>query len=184
MQSRVAAFVALTITLELNACASVSPTTAGTQTDRVVEVTDNSVLVRPTASIHEDLALSTPPDSVFAALPAVDTDLGIEVKYLNPPARELGNVEFVRVHRLGGQRLTDFLARGTGLTGPAADSYRITMLLVTSVLPDGTGSRVETRFQARGVDAAQGAKAGSTVCQSLGTLEQRLHKILRQKLGQ
>ena len=183
MTSRCAAAAALILTAGLNACASASATTAGGQRDKVVDVTDNSVRTRPEATLHEDLSLAVPPDSVFAALKAAYADLGIEVKYSNPGTGEIGNLEFVRMHRLAGDRITDFVNCGSGITGPAADNYRITMLLVSTVKAEGTGSRVETRFQARGVDSTQGVSAPASQCQSLGTLEQKLHNALKEKLG-
>ena len=90
--------------------------------------------------------------------------------------------------KMAGQALTDFVNCGSTVTGPAADTYRGTMLLVSTVKPsgsasgNGTGSTVETRFQSRAIDPAGGTSAGAMECQSLGTLEQKLHDLLREKL--
>jgi hypothetical protein len=133
---------------------------------------------------HEDASFSAPPSAVLAALRLAYADIGVEVKYSNPATGEIGNVEFVRRYKMAGQSLTDFVNCGSTVTGPAADTYRVTMLLVSTVKPgaNGQGSVVETRFQSRAIDPAGGTSAGAMDCQSLGTLEQKLHDLLSQKL--
>jgi hypothetical protein len=184
MQSRLAAVAALLFVAGLNGCASAPTTIANSaQTSKVIEVTDNTVLTRRETATHEDVVILASPDSVLSALRAAYADIGVEVKYYDPATREIGNLEFVRMRKMAGEPLTTFVNCGSTVTGLAADSYRITMLLVSTVKPEGSSSRVETRFQSRAEDPAHGTSAGANGCQSLGTLEQRLHTALRDKLG-
>jgi hypothetical protein len=184
MKSRLAAFPALLFTAGLNGCASAPTTVASSaQTNKGIEVTDNTVLTRRESAAHEDVVVLASPDSVLTALRAAYAAIGVEVKYYDPAAREIGNLEFVRIRRMAGEPLTTFVNCGSTVTGLAADSYRITMLLVSTVKPEGSSSRVETRFQSRGEDPTHGTSTGATQCQTLGTLEQKLHTALRDKLG-
>ncbi len=184
MQSRLAAAAALALTAGLNDCASASTTVANSaQTSKVVAVTENTVLTRRETAPHEDVVVLVSPDSVLTALRAAYADIGVEVKYFDPAAREIGNLEFVRTRKLAGRPLSEFVNSGWTVTGLAADSYRVTMLLVSTVKVEGGSSRVETRFQSRADDPAHGTSAGAMGCQSLGTLEQMLHAALRDKLG-
>lgn len=183
MKSRLTAAATLLLIAGVNACASAPSNVADkAHTDRVVQVTDNGVLTRPEKLAHEDAAFSVPPSALLAALRLAYADIGVDAKYSNPATGELGNVEFVRMRKMAGQPLTDFVNCGSTVTGPAADTYRVTMLLVSTVRADGTGSKVETRFQSRAVDPAGGTSAGAMECQSLGTLEQKLHDLVRDKL--
>ncbi len=172
-----------TLIVLASGCAS-APSTAADKahTDRIVEVTDNGVLSRPEQLGHEDVTVSASPTTVSNALRAVYGALGVEVKYFNPSTGEIGNAEFVKMRKMAGQPLTDFINCGSTVTGPAADTYRVTMLLVSTVKAQGTGSLVETRFQSRAVNPAGGTSAGALDCQSLGTLEQKLYDLLRDKL--
>ena len=184
MKSRLVAAAALVLTAELNACASAPTTVASAQTDKIVAVTDNSVLTRRENSTHEDVVVFSSRDSTLAALRAAYAAIGVEVKYFNPATGEIGNLEFVKLRKMAGEPLTEFVNCGSTVTGPAADTYRVTMLLVSTVKAEGTGSRVETRFQSHAEDPAQGTSAmGVMGCQSLGTLEQKLHKALTDRLG-
>jgi hypothetical protein len=189
MKPYVAAAAALILTAGLTACASAPATVADkAHTDRIVSVTDNGIRTMPEKLGHEDATFSASPSAVLAALRLAYADIGVEVKYSNAATGEIGNVEFVRRYKMAGQSLTDFVNCGSTVTGPAADTYRVTMLLVSTVKPsgsasgDGTGSTVETRFQSRAIDPAGGTSAGAMECQSLGTLEQKLHDLVRDKL--
>jgi hypothetical protein len=110
-------------------------------------------------------------------------DIGVDVKYSNPATGEIGNVAFVRARKMAGQPMSAFVNCGSTLTGPVADSFRITMLLVSTVKSRGDGSVVETRLQSRGVDVAGGTSTGAMECHSLGTLEHKLHDLVREKLS-
>jgi hypothetical protein len=183
MKSRLATATALILTSGFVACAS-APVTVDDKahTSRIVSVTDNGSISRPEKLTHEDATFSSPPSAVLAALQLAYADIGVEVKYSNPATGEIGNVEFARTRKMAGQPLTDLVNCGTTVTGPAADTYRVTMLLVSRVRAEGTGSKVETRFQSRAVNPAGGTSATATECQSLGTLEQKLHDLVRDKL--
>ncbi len=173
----------LVLTASAYGCASSPASVAdNVRSDRNIQIRDNGMLTRQEKLGHEDAVFSAPPSAVLAALRLAYADIGVEVKSSNPATGEIGNIEFVRLHKMAGRPMTAFVNCGSTATGPAADSYRITMLLVSVVKPQGTASVVETRFQARAVDIAGGASAGQVECQSLGTLEQKLHDLTSEKL--
>lgn len=184
MKSRLASIATLVLTTGLNACASAPANVADqARSDRIVRVSDATLITRSDKLAHEDVSFTAKPSAVLAGLGLAYADLGVEVKYFNPGAGEIGNVEFVRMRNMAGEPLTSFLNCGMSVTGQAADTYRITMLLVSTVLAEGLGSKVETRFQARAINPS-GSSTGAIHCQSLGTLEQKLHDALRKKLPQ
>ena len=78
-----------------------------------------------------------------------------------------------RVSRLGGERLSRFLDCGQGISGQRADSYRVSITLLTSVHTTEDGrSRLVADFDAT---ARPRDHSGSEVyCSSRGTLERLL----------
>jgi hypothetical protein len=110
-----------------------------------------------------------------AALSLAYGDLGIEVKLWNPQTAEVGNKNFSKMYRLAGKPLSEYAGCGTITTGQAADSYRVTMSVVSHVTPNGSGSRVETQLTAYAEDI--GSSKGRLSCLTWGTLEQRIHEL-------
>ena len=74
-------------------------------------------------------------DRVWQALRAVYQELGLRANEVDPRARRVG----VRAQRLtrdaGGTRLSVYLDCGSGLTGPHADEYRVTLTAISTVVP-------------------------------------------------
>jgi hypothetical protein len=87
----------------------------------------------------------------------------------------VGNKNFTKMYRLAGKPLSDYVGCGVITTGQAADSYRVTMSLVSRVTPAAGGSRVDTQLTAYAEDI--GSSKGTLACLTLGTLEARLHDL-------
>lgn len=119
--------------------------------------------------------IEAPPAATLAALNLAYADLGIEVKLWNPQTGEVGNRNFTKMYRLAGKPLSDYVGCGTITTGQAADSYRVTMSLVSRVTPAPSGSSVDTQLTAYAEDIA--SSKGTLACLTLGTLEARLHEL-------
>ena len=111
------------------------------------------------------------PDRVWEMLPAVYQGLGITVGTTIPDAKTIGNLRLELNRTLGGQPLSTYVNCGEGATGtPLADSYRVTLSVLTTLTPgQNGGTRVETRVAA---SAANRAVSGATVnCGTTGRLE-------------
>lgn len=114
--------------------------------------------------------IAATPDRAWDALLGAYSLIGVDVKYLNKPAGELGNRDAVMSRRLTTGELSRYLDCGTDpFAGAQANAYPVRASLVTRMWPDGAATKVETRFS--GTMSKPGA--GATVhCSSTGVLEQ------------
>jgi hypothetical protein len=85
------------------------------------------------------------------------------------------------MYELKGVRLSKYVGCGATETGPAADSYRVTMSIVSHVTPIDTGSRIDTQMSAYAEDL--GSSKGALSCMTLGGLEQRIHELAVKHAG-
>ena len=151
--------------------------------DRVVATTDEGLIRSAGERAFAPAKVSAKPADVVAALRDAYEELGIKVEILPPAGAtggQVGNRYFVKSYRLGKAPLSTYLDCGSTMTGPAADNYKITMSVVSTVSAEGEGSSVQTSVVAK-ADAAAGGNSLS--CRSIGTLESAIHQALEQKLG-
>ena len=123
--------------------------------------------------------ISATPEKVWEVLPTVYQGLGIPVGTSLPDYKTMGNSKLELSRTLGGQPLSSFLSCGFAPTGaPLADSYRVSMAVVTTVAPAaGGGAQVETRVQA---SATNRAVSGAPVnCATTGRLEGMIAERVR-----
>jgi hypothetical protein len=169
----------LSAAIPLAGCATTSKMSS-TPSDRVLATTDVGTL-RTHDPLGSDSIISAAPDTAFAALVSAYQDLDIEIKLLNSATREVGNRRFAKLYNLGGVRLSKYFGCGNSETGPVADSYRVTMSVVSRVTPSTSGSRVDTEVTAYAEDL--GSSKGTISCMTLGGLEQRIHALTVKHLG-
>jgi hypothetical protein len=117
---------------------------------------------------------------VIKALDATYRQLGIEVKPNSPATGEVGNRRFEKMHRVGNVPLSEYFGCGDTLMGPAADSYSLTISLVSQVTGNGSASTVRTTAAARAQNMT--SSNGAVACESRGTLETKLADTLREIL--
>lgn len=171
--------VALAALVTLAACASV-PNPMPLPDDRVLATTETGV-IRSHENIGRDSVINASPDAAFAAVEAAYKELGIEVKFRDSATGQLGNKRFSRVRDLGGVRLSKYIGCGFAETGPVADSYRVTMSLVSQVTPLGSISRIDTQLTGYAEDS--GSSNGRLSCTTLGALEDRVHTLAVKHAG-
>ena len=169
--------------LALSGCVSAPPATERNQTDRVLVSGDGAI---GTLHSYEDPGVTvarykSARTVVVPILKAAYEELGIPVKVADPVSGQVGNNFFVKHWKLGDQLLSHYLLCGNSSTGPAADSYKITLSVLSVVSPDSSGSKVNTIVQARADDTA--GSSGSVQCQTTGYLENDLYRILLRRLG-
>jgi hypothetical protein len=126
--------------------------------------------------------IPAPPDAVFEALAQVYDELGIEIAGMDPNARALNNPNLKVSRRLGGERLSNYLSCGSGLTGAFADRFPVQMNILSSVSPlaDG-GSMINTTIQAFGVNP-EGTSNTRVPCGSTYQLEYRIAAMVAEKV--
>jgi len=151
-------------------------------TDRTVAVDDQNVY-RTTVLPNAKSPIPGPPGRVFEALKTVYAGLGIPPGVSDAATGRVGNTDFWKSRRLGDQAMSDYLNCGESFTGPAANSYRIYISLLSVVRPDGKGaSELETAFHAQAQNM-EGTSADKIPCGSTGRLEERIRKSVLLKLG-
>ena len=162
------------------ACASTPPTERN-QADKVLVSTDQGPLHTSEDARVYTADYKSAPSVVVPILRDAYEELGIVVKVADPRTGQVGNNFFVKHGQLGSTPLSRYITCGTTQTGPAADNYKITLSVVSLVSPSGTGSKVDTHVQARADDSA--GSSGSIRCESVGTLESQIHRVLLRRLG-
>jgi hypothetical protein len=171
--------VAVIAAVSLAGCATANQTPA--HGDRVVASSPGGIIRTYDGPTSGEAMMNAPPQATLAALNSAYADLGIEVKLWNPQTGEVGNKNFTKMYRLAGKPLSDYVGCGTITTGQAADSYRVTMSLVSHVTSTASGSKVDTQLTAYAEDI--GSSKGTLACLTLGTLEGRLHDLAIKHLG-
>lgn len=134
-----------------------------------------------TTSGGTDVVIKAAPADVWRVLPLAYADLGVEVKTRDDATRRMGNMQANMVRQLKGEPLSKYFNCGTVATGPAADSYRLTVRIVSQVVPKGEGTLLTTEVFAEARDIS-GTSTAPVSCGSLGALERRLHTLVQQKL--
>src|SRR5688500_6108169 len=90
-----------------------------------------------------------------------------------------GRVETGVIHRrvdIGGKQISTYLSCGDGITGPYADTYRVYMIVMTTVVPRGPDrSAIRSVLLGGAVNVSEGARQ-PMACESAGRWEIRLHK--------
>jgi hypothetical protein len=90
-----------------------------------------------------------------------------------------GRVETGVFHRrgdIGGKQISTYLSCGVGITGPYADSYRVYMIVTTTIVPRGPDrSAIRSVLLGGAVNVSEGARQ-PMACESTGRWEIRLHK--------
>jgi hypothetical protein len=165
------------------ACSSNPAPDVGLPTERTVAVDDQSVY-RTTVLPNAKVVVPAPPNRVFDATKLVYEELGIPPGLHDPATGRVGNMDFWKQRRLANEPLSSYLNCGESFTGPAANSYRIYISLVSMVRPDGKGgSELETAFHAQAQNM-EGSSSDRIACGSTGRLEERIRKTVLLKVGE
>jgi hypothetical protein len=127
--------------------------------------------------------VAAPVDRVWAVLPAVYRELGLEAES-DPARRTMSGVARVS-RRFMGEPATRFLDCGRGQFGAEiASQYALRMTVSTTVNPaagEGTGSRLDTAIEAHAY--SDGANSVAAQCRSQGRLEEMIAARVRQRLA-
>ncbi len=123
-----------------------------------------------------------PMGAVFTAALAAYKALDIPITVRDSSHGTLGNLSWTKMRQLAGKTMSASFNCGSGMTGPNADSYRLTLATAVMIegLPNG-GSRVGIAFVA-GAQDIQGAAKDPVSCGTNGYVEARLEEIIRSKL--
>jgi hypothetical protein len=119
-------------------------------------------------------------EEVWNVLPSAYADVGIKVEMVNPTERRLGNQAFRARRRIGQMPMIRILSCGGTVGAPNAETFDITMYVVSQVSPGQAGTtNLATVIQATGKSPNFGGNDVS--CSSLGALERRIEELVRSK---
>jgi hypothetical protein len=165
---------------DFTACASTGTATPAHGTT-VIGTTEGGTIQSYGTLTTDNYRVNAAPAVVLTALRDAYTELGVDIGLWDPRTGEVGNRNLVKMHNLGGVPLSRYFGCGDTITGPAADNYSLTMWLVSQVMPDGSGSRIMTKAQARAQNVT--SSNGSVTCDTMGAFEAKLDSLVVRKTG-
>lgn len=122
-----------------------------------------------------------PSTRVWEILPAVLTDLGLEINFREPATKRIGSCYQKTRVRLGKENLSTFVDCGDSRGLPNADRYEVALTVLVTVVPtSSTTTKIFTFLLGVGLDAS-GAASDRLWCFSRGVLEQRIRTALEER---
>jgi len=168
------------VVLAVVGCASSprgAPAEAGTQTITQLSGDVEAQLIHGTAaSVH---SVGAGLVAAWGALPVVYDSLRIPIAVVDTMNMRLGSGSF-HPSRIGGRRLSRYLDCGRGMTGANADTYRVTISLVSWVSERSGSTQVHTAIQASA--KARDVNSYPVNCSSKGVLEREIAELTVQVL--
>ena len=149
--------------------------------ERVLARTDAEVVRSYESPQAGTVFVRATPAQALTALKAAYNEVGIDVKLWDTSRGQVGNENFSRMYRLGRTPLSEYVGCGITSMGAAADSYRVTMSLVSQVTDVPDGARIDTQLLARADDLA--SSKGQISCLTRGTLETKVNELATNHLG-
>ena len=138
----------------------------------------------PTAAeaIVARATIAAPVAEVWTALAAAYEAVGIRVELVNSTALRMGN-EALRVRRrVGDVPMVRLLSCGGTIGAPNAETFDITLYVVSQLSPAGAGSTtLATAVQASGRSPNFGGNDVS--CASTGAIERRIAELVQEKVA-
>jgi hypothetical protein len=185
---RIPLLVALAITTA--GCASSGGGVDPDSTPRVTTATERVVtgggetLQMNAMNIDTDVRLFSTgtPDQAWSVLSAVYAELGIPLTMNNAATKSLGNTGWRTRRQIGGVRMYNYLDCGGSGNMQNAETYSITMSIVTTVKPNpGGGSVISTAITAIGRNPVT-SSSQDVRCATLGNLEIRIRDMVQKRV--
>lgn len=125
-----------------------------------------------------------PADAAYRALLAVYAELKVPLEVSDSINLRAGSPSFHRQATFAGRQISTWLSCGDGVSGPNADSYRVYMILTSTISPvSDERSALRTVYLA-GAVSNSGAASQGMPCESSGRLEVRIHqRVLKKAAG-
>jgi hypothetical protein len=120
--------------------------------------------------------------AVFFAARQVFFELKIPTPMADSAGGYLINGRFIKLRSLAGFPLSTYLNCGSGMTGPNADAYRVTMAIAAFI--DATGPKTsKVRLTVLGgAESTEGVSKSAVACGTSGLLEERIFRTIRAKI--
>jgi hypothetical protein len=159
------------------ACAGSAPTPGAAPVEQHVVVPGSAgslnIVAASGISSHE---FAAPVEKVWKVLPAVFDSLSMTISMLDPTTHTIGNRGFKVRGKLGKVGLAHYIDCGTTQIGPNAESYDVTLTLITTLTATAGGATAMTiDFEASAKPLAFAQEPFH--CSSKGTMEQRVNQL-------
>ncbi|MDQ3697037.1 MAG: hypothetical protein M3373_03285 [Gemmatimonadota bacterium] len=181
---RPAVFAVFAIVLAVPACAKrhIAPGGGPTPvTQQVISGGSTSSIGMVAGASENERTINAPPDRVWEMLPAVYEALGVSATTIVTSDRIVGNDGLRVRRRLGTTPLPRYLDCGGTSGAPNAETYDVSMSLMTQLHPAAEGRTiVVTRVEASGISPFGG---NTVTCTSTGALERRMFTMLSERLS-
>lgn len=155
-----------------------SATTSNAQAPRMVRL-PGFLGALPLDSATMIVTIPTTPGAVFWAARQVFSEFRIPVPVSDSAAGTLANPRFVKLRTLAGAPLSTFIACGQGITGPNADTYRVTMAVAAFVEAAGPSAARLRLTLFGGAESPTGSASSAVACASTGVLEDRIANAVK-----
>ncbi len=167
--------------LAATACASSNPPAASgpapVETVRLVDGGGMLTMTTTPSGGSMDAAVPMALDQVWRRLPVVFDSLGIPIGMVDPTAHTIGNPSYRLRRRVGTVALSKYINCGSAQGMSSADTYEISLSVVTQARSTGAASTtLSTTVAASGHPITQ---SGDDVrCTSTGTLERKILEMV------
>ena len=117
--------------------------------------------------------------TTFAAAAQTFKTLGFDATVRDSVGGLIGNIEFSRTRTLVGSQMSTWLNCGSGMTGPNADNYRITiaLMIMVDLAPDNS-TRLRIGMVGSGANIV-GNSNDPVACATTGRLEERIAQLIK-----
>ena len=167
--------------LPLFALAAMASAPLSAQKTRTVIVVPGQLTQVITDTTGTPYDVPFPAGKVYTAVLAAFNELKIPADLRDSVDGRVESNVFHRRGDIGGKQISTYLGCGDGITGPYADSYRVYMIVMTTIQPKGVDrSTVRTVLLGGAVNVAEGARQ-PMACESTGRWEIRVHQLVLAK---
>jgi hypothetical protein len=134
-------------------------------------------------TLASEYTVNAPTGKTFAAAAQVFKTLGLNATVRDSVGGLIGNEEFNRTRTLVGSQMSTWLNCGSGMTGPNADNYRITIALMIIIDP-AVNNTTKMRIGMVGSGAnIVGNSTEPVACGTTGRLEERIAQMIKNIAG-
>jgi hypothetical protein len=134
-------------------------------------------------TLRQDHEVRAPADVVYRAVLEAYKTLNIPPGNTSGELGIVGSERFERMRTLANAPMSLSFSCGDGATGPNADSFRLTIAIVTWVKPASGGNTTLGIATAASGEAIEGVRRNPRECGSLGRVEEKIVKEVKRLTG-
>lgn len=153
----------------------------GTPMDQQIPIYRNHNYRQRVDTLGVEAFVPSPAGRVWEVLPAVLTDLGLEINFREPTIKRIGSCYQKPRVRLGTEALSTFVDCGDSRGLPNADRYEMALTVLVTVVPTSpTTTKIFTLLLGVGLESS-GTASSRIWGFSRGVLEERIRTRLEQQ---